>query len=101
MAEAKQRREERRQGLKKSNQTLNRKSVDSLRLKGEQKRHALKVLLDSLYDPDSSISKLLGIRTEVMGEIIWQKLAENWQIFPETPKRQKSTKKRQKLKKRK
>ena len=42
-----------------------------------------KVLLDGLYDPDSPISKLLGVRTEVVGEIIWQKLVENWQIFPE------------------
>ena len=42
-----------------------------------------KVLLDGLYDPDSPISKLLGVHTEVMGEIIWQKmLASNWQIFP-------------------
>ena len=32
-----------------------------------------KVLLDGLYDPDSPISKLLGVRTEVVGEIIWQK----------------------------
>ena len=41
-----------------------------------------KVLLDSLYDPDSPFSKLLGVRTEVVGEIIWQELVENWQIFP-------------------
>ena len=41
-----------------------------------------KVLLDGLYDPDSPISKLLGVRKEVVGEIIWQKLVENWQIFP-------------------
>ena len=41
-----------------------------------------KVLLDGLYDPDSPISKLLGIRTEVMGEIIWKEnLVPNWQIF--------------------
>ena len=44
----------------------------------------LKVLLDGLYDPDSPISKLLGVHNEVMGEIIWQKmLARNWQIFPD------------------
>merc|ERR1712037_939142 len=53
------------------------------RLIREQKRQVSKVLLDGLYDPDSPISKLLGVRTEVMGEIIWQKLVENWQIFPE------------------
>ena len=41
------------------------------------------MLLDGLYDPDSPISKLLGVRMEVVGEIIWQKLVENWQIFPE------------------
>ena len=40
----------------------------------EQQRHVLKVLLDGLNDPDSPISELLSIRTEVMGEIIWQKL---------------------------
>ena len=49
----------------------------------EQKRQVSKVLLDGLYDPDSPISKLLGVRMEVVGEIIWQKLVENWQIFPE------------------
>ena len=53
------------------------------RLIREQKRQVSKVLLDGLYDPDSPISKLLGVRMEVVGEIIWQKLVENWQIFPE------------------
>jgi len=53
------------------------------RLIREQQRQVSKVLLDGLYDPDSPISKLLGVRTEVVGEIIWQKLVENWQIFPE------------------
>jgi len=49
----------------------------------EQQREVSKVLLDGLYDPDSPISKLFGIRTEIIGEIIWQKmLVENWQIFP-------------------
>jgi len=62
--QAKQRREERR------------------RLIREQQRQVSKVLLDGLYDPDSPIFKLLGVRTEVVGEIIWQKLVENWQIFP-------------------
>ena len=52
------------------------------RLIREQQRQVSKVLLDGLYDPDSPISKLLGVRTEVVGEIIWQKLVENWQIFP-------------------
>merc|ERR1711971_672766 len=61
--QAKQRREERR------------------RLIREQQRQVSKGLLDGLYDPDSPISKLLGVRMEVMGEIIWQKLVENWQIF--------------------
>ena len=49
----------------------------------EQQRQVSKVLLDGLHDPDSPISKLLGVRTEVVGEIIWQKLVENWQIYPE------------------
>jgi len=49
----------------------------------EQQRQVSKVLLDGLYDPDSPISKLLGVRMEVVGEIIWQKLVENWQIYPE------------------
>ena len=49
-----------------------------------QKRQVSKILLDGLYDSDSPISKLLGVRTEVMGEIIWKKmLVENWQIFPD------------------
>jgi len=62
---AKQRREERRRLIRK------------------QQRQVSKVLLDGLYDPDSPISKLLGVHTEVVGEIIWQKmLVENWQIFP-------------------
>ena len=52
---------------------------DPHRLIREQQRQVSKVLLDGLYDPDSPISKLLGIRTEVVGEIIWQKmLVENW-----------------------
>jgi len=50
----------------------------------KQQRQVSKVLLDGLYDSDSPISKLLGVRTEVMGEIIWQMLVEDWQIFPET-----------------
>ena len=50
----------------------------------EQQRQVWKVLLEGLYDPDSPISKLLGVHTEVMGEIIWQKmLARNWQFYPD------------------
>ena len=66
----------------------------------DQKRQVLKVLLDGLYDSDSPISKLLGVRTEVMGEIVWQKmLVEDWQIFPETEKMlKKAPQKCQKLK---
>jgi len=70
-AKAKQRREEKRR--------LNRQIR-------KQQRQVSKVLLDGLYDPDSPISKLLGVRMEVVGEIIWQKLVENWQIFPEHPR---------------
>ena len=43
-----------------------------------------KVLLDGLHDPDSRspLSKLRGVRREVIGEIIWEKmLVKNWQIF--------------------
>ena len=48
----------------------------------EQQREVSKVLLDGLYDSDSPLSNLLGVRTEVVGEIIWQKmLVENWQSF--------------------
>jgi len=65
VAEAKQRREEKRRLIRK------------------QQRQVSKVLLDGLYDPDSPISKLLGVRMEVVGEIIWQKmLVESWQIYP-------------------
>ena len=49
----------------------------------DQQRQVSKILLDGLYDPDSPINKLLGVRTEIVGEIIWKKLVENWQIFPE------------------
>ena len=63
--------------------TVHRKLFDSLRLIKKQQREVSKVLLDGLYDLDSPISKLLGVRMEVVGEIIWQKLVENWQIFPE------------------
>merc|ERR1712210_7189 len=35
----------------------------------EQQRQVSKVLLAGLYDPDSPISKLLGVRTEVVGQI--------------------------------
>jgi len=68
------------------NHTLNRKFHDPLRLNRQirkQQRQVSKVLLDGLYDPDSPISKLLGVRMEVVGEIIWQKmLVESWQIYP-------------------
>ena len=52
------------------------------RLIREQKRQVSKVLLDGLYDPDSPISKLFGIRTEVLGEIIWEMVVNSWQILP-------------------
>ena len=89
--EAKQRREERRREKHKkyfiqtlfSNHTLLSKYSDPLRLIKEQQRQVSKVLLDGLYDPDSPISKLLGVRTEVMGEIVWQMLARNWEFYPD------------------
>ena len=50
----------------------------------EQQRQVSKVLLDGLFDPDSPISKLLGVHIEVLGEIIWQKiLARNWKLYPD------------------
>ena len=58
------------------------KFSDPLRLIREQQRQVSKVLLDGLHDPDSPLFKLLSTRTEVMGEIVWQKLVQNWQIFP-------------------
>ena len=63
--------------------TLRRRFYDLLRLIRDQQRQVSKVLLEGLYDPDSPISKLLGVRAEIMGEIIWQMLVENWQIFPD------------------
>ena len=57
---------------------------DPLRLIRDQKRQVSKVLLDGLYDSDSPISKLLGVRRVVIGEIMWKRmLAWNWQIFPD------------------
>ena len=89
MEEAEQRREEkRRQGIFHpinlfAYKIHNCKFSDLDRLIRAQQRKVSKVLLDGLYDSDSPISKLLGVHTEVMGEIIWQKmLANNWQIFP-------------------
>ena len=45
-------------------------------------------MLDGLYGvhpPEgSSLSMLLGVRQEVMGEIIWQEmLVKKWQVFPD------------------
>ena len=81
----KQRRDEerRRQGIYKKNISFNNsfliKCPDPPR---EQQRQVSKVLLDSLYDPDSPLSSLLSVGMEVVGEIIWKKmLVENWQIF--------------------
>ena len=54
-----------------------------VRLIRQQQRQVSKVLLDGLYDPDSPICQLHGVRTDVMGEIIWQMLARNWQFFPD------------------
>ena len=43
-----------------------------------------KVLLNGLYDPNCLLSMLRGVRTEVIGEIVWKEmLAWNWKIFPE------------------
>jgi len=50
----------------------------------KQKKEVSKVLLDGLYDPQSPLSNLLGVRTEVVGEIIWQKMLDvsSWRMFP-------------------
>ena len=48
----------------------------------EQKRQVSKVLLDGLYDPDCPLSMLLGVRTEIIGEIVWKEmLVKNWEIY--------------------
>ena len=48
----------------------------------EQKRQVSKVLLDGLYDPDCPLSMLRGVRTEVIGEIVWKRmLVWDWQSF--------------------
>merc|ERR1719229_1265881 len=47
----------------------------------KQQRQVSKVLLDGLYDPDSPLFMLLGVRTDVIGDIIWKELVENWKMF--------------------
>ena len=50
----------------------------------QQQRQVSKVLLDGLYDEESSLSGLHGgLRQDVMGEIIWPMLIAKWQVFPE------------------
>merc|ERR1711953_494434 len=57
------------------------KEATEIRLIIEQKRQVSKVLLDGLYDPDCPLSMLLGVRTEIVGEIVWKEmLAKNWEI---------------------
>ena len=43
----------------------------------------LKVLLEGLHDPDSSLNMLRQPRNVVedMMEIIWKKVTEDWQVF--------------------
>ena len=50
-------------------------------MKREQRRQVSKVLLDGLYDPDCPLSMLLGVRTEIVGEIVWRMLARNWEFY--------------------
>ena len=53
-------------------------------MKEQNNRKVVKVLLDGLYDPDSPLSMLFGVRTDVVGDIIWrQMLHRNWTIFPD------------------
>ena len=41
-------------------------------------------MLEGLYDEGCPLSMLLGVRYEVMGEIIWQEMLVNkWQVFPD------------------
>merc|ERR1719273_358485 len=47
------------------------KQIRRLKIR-EQQRQVSKVLLDGLYDSDSPLFMLLGVRTEVVGEIIWK-----------------------------
>ena len=55
------------------------------RLIREQKRQVSKVLLDGLHDLNSPLSKLRGVRREIIGEIIWEKmLVKNWQIYSDS-----------------
>ena len=54
----------------------------------QQRRRVSKVLLDGLYDSDSPLSKLVGPRREIMGEIIWEKmLVRKWQAYPYQPEK--------------
>ena len=81
---AKQKRMKRRRQGKKERIFHARTPLDSSDLHRAQQREVSKVLLDGLYDPFSPLSNLLGVRTEIVGEIIWQKmLVENWQIYPD------------------
>ena len=43
-----------------------------------------KVLLDGLYDTDSHLSKLLPVKNDVMGDIIWKEmLTTKWEFYPD------------------
>merc|ERR1712218_50299 len=58
------------------------KEATEIRLIIEQKRQVSKVLLDGLYDPDCPLSMLRGVRTEIIGEIVWKEmLVKNWEIY--------------------
>ena len=49
-----------------------------------KKRISTPLMMGSLYDRNSPLFNLMGIRTEVVGGIIWEnwkKLVENWQIY--------------------
>ena len=50
----------------------------------KQQRQVSKVLLDGLYDPNSSISMLRGDHHVVM-KGVWQALVKDWQIFTDQP----------------
>ena len=42
-------------------------------------------MLVGLHDPNSPLSKLRGVRREIIGEIIWEKmLVKNWQIYSDS-----------------
>merc|ERR1711971_1423317 len=59
-----------------------RKVLAEAKQRGEEKVEQVDMEAAETGVKCSPISKLLGVRMEAVGEIIWQKLVENWKIFP-------------------